>query len=85
MRCGVARLSSKKRFRLATHNASLMRDFYCATHAVPNAVEDLLSDIDGDAAVLATHPILSKYPGECRQTSLDLDRGGNLATVSNWQ
>lgn len=50
---GAARLSSKKRFRLSTSDASVMRDFYnIASHAAPNAVEDLLSDIEGYAAAV---------------------------------
>lgn len=50
---GVARLGSKKRFRLSTSDASVIRDFYnIPSHAAPNAVEDLLSDIEGDAAAV---------------------------------
>lgn len=50
---GVARLSSKKRFRLSIDDASVMRDFYnIDSPADPNAVEDLLSDIEGDAAAV---------------------------------
>jgi hypothetical protein len=50
---GVARLNSKKRFRLSTGDASVMRDFYnIDSRAAPNAVEDLLSDIEGDAAAV---------------------------------
>lgn len=50
---GVARLSSKKRFRVSTGDASVMRDFYnINSRTEPNAVEDLLSDIEGDAAAV---------------------------------
>ncbi|MFN6552275.1 DUF4238 domain-containing protein [Mycolicibacterium septicum] len=50
---GVARLTSKKRFRLSTGNASVMRDFYnIDLRDNPNAVEDFLSDIERDAAAV---------------------------------
>jgi hypothetical protein len=50
---GVAQLSSKKRFPSSTGDATVFRDFYnIDSRADPNAVEDLLSQIEGDAAAV---------------------------------
>jgi hypothetical protein len=50
---GVARLSAKKRFQGSTGDATVVKDFYnIDSRTDPNAVEDLLADIEGDTAAV---------------------------------
>ncbi|CPR13156.1 hypothetical protein BN971_04463 [Mycobacterium bohemicum DSM 44277] len=58
---GVAQLSSKKRFPSSTGDATVFRDFYnIDSRADPNAVEDLLSEIEGDAAAVFRNVLVDR-------------------------
>ena len=50
---GVVRLSSEKKFQQSTRDATVLRDFYnIDSRADPNAIENLISEIEGGAAAV---------------------------------